>query len=117
MRNVNYFTNHQSNPNFTPVGAHMSTLIKVSISLFCALGVTAALAQTVQPRGATQARPPVQTAQAPVAGGAASGASATTAVASSVGVATAGAVTFITVGVVAIAGASQSSEPTVTHTP
>lgn len=97
----------------------MSKLSKVSISLFCALGVTAAFAQTVQPRGATQARPPLQTAQAPVAGGAASGASATTAVASSAGVATAGAVTFITVGVVAVAGASGAltGDATVTHAP
>ena len=116
MRNVNYFTNHQSSPNFTPLGADMSTLTKVSISLFCALGVTAALAQTVQPRGATQARPPLQTAQAPVAGGAASGASAATA-AGAAATATVGAVTFVTFGVVAVAGASQSSETTVTHTP
>jgi len=97
----------------------MHNLTRISIAVVCALGVTAAIAQTVQPsgQGATQVRPPLQTAQAPVAGGAASGASATTAVASSAGVATAGAVTFITVGVVAVAGASQSSEATVTHTP
>jgi len=96
----------------------MSTLSKVSISLFCALGVTAALAQTVQPRGATQARPPLQTAQAPVAGGAASGASAATA-AGAAATATVGAVTFVTFGVVAVAGASGSvsGDATVTHTP
>ena len=97
----------------------MLNLTRVSFAAICALGVTVALAQTVQPRGAaTQVRPPLQTAQAPApAGGAATGASGATGAASAVGVATAGAVTFITVGVVAVAGASQSSETTVTHTP
>jgi len=97
----------------------MLNVTRISFAVICALGVTSAVAQTVQPRGAaTQVRPPLQTAQAPApAGGAATGASGATGAASAAGVATAGAVTFITLGVVAVAGASESSSSTVTHNP
>jgi hypothetical protein len=99
----------------------MQYLTKISIAVVCALGVTVVVAQTVQPRvqGATQARPPLQTAQAPAAGGAATGAStATAAGAASVGGATAGTVAFVSLGVAAVAGAaSDSGGSTVTHTP
>ena len=97
----------------------MHNLTRASFAAICALGVTVAVAQTVQqPGAATQVRPPLQTAQAPVAGGAASGASAATA-AGAAATATVGAVTFVTFGVVAVAGASGSvsGDATVTHTP
>lgn len=94
----------------------MQRSTRISIAVVCALGVTAAIAQTVQPRGqgTTQVRPPLQTAQAP--GGAAAGASTTGATAA-VGATTAGTVAFISVGVVAVAAASDSGGATVTHTP
>jgi len=97
----------------------MQGLTRISIAVVCALGVTAAIAQTVQPRGqgATQVRPPLQTAQAP--GGAASGASTAGATAA-VGTTTAGAVGFVTLGAVAVSAAASdqnSSSTTVTHTP
>ena len=97
----------------------MNRLTRISIAVVCALGVTAALAQTVQPRsqGATQVRPPLQTAQAP--GGASSGASTTGATAA-VGTTTAGAVAFVTLGAVAVAAAASDQSgggSTVTHTP
>ena len=97
----------------------MQGLTRISIAVICALGVTAAIAQTVQPRGqgTTQARPPLQTAQAP--GGAASGASTAGATAA-VGTTTAGAVGFVTLGAVAVSAAASdqnSSSATVTHTP
>lgn len=99
----------------------MKGLTRISIAVVCALGVTAAIAQTVQPRGqgATQVRPPLQTAQAPDRGGAAVGASTTGATAA-VGTTTAGAVAFVTFGAVAVSAAvsdSNSSNATVTHTP
>lgn len=96
----------------------MSRLTRVSIAVICALGVTVSIAQTVQPRvqGATQARPPLQTAQAP--SGAASGASTATAATAPVGGTTAGAVAFVSMGVAAVAAAaSDSSGSTVTHNP
>lgn len=96
----------------------MSRLTRVSIAVVFALGVTASVAQTVQPRvqGATQARPPLQTAQAP--GGAASGGSTATAATATVGGTTAGAVAFVSMGVAAVsAAASDSSSSTVTHNP
>ena len=95
----------------------MQRLTRISIAVVCALGVTAAIAQTVQPRGqaATQVRPPLQTAQAP--GGAASGASTAGATAA-VGTTTAGAVAFVTFGAVAVtAAASDPTRSAVTHTP
>jgi hypothetical protein len=100
----------------------MQGLTKISVAVVCALGVTAAIAQTVQPRtqGATPARPPIQLAQTvfPFGGGAATGASTAAAGgAAAAGAAAAGAVTFVTFGVVAVAGASESSSGTVTHTP
>ena len=100
----------------------MQGLTRVSIAIVCALGVTAAIAQTVQPRvqGATQARPPVQIAQTvfPAAGAAASGASTATAGAAAAATAAVGTVTFVTFGVVAVAGAAEGgSSATVTHTP
>ena len=94
----------------------MSNLTRISIAAICALGATVAIAQTVQPRGATtQARPPLQTAQAPVpAGGAATCASGATAVAG----AGASTVALVVLGVVAVAAAaSNGSDSTVTHTP
>jgi hypothetical protein len=96
----------------------MQGLTRISIAVVCALGVTAANAQTVQPRGqgTTQVRPPLQTAQAP--GGAASGATTAGATAA-VGTTTAGTVAFIGMGAVAVtAAASESgSTTTVTHNP
>lgn len=97
----------------------MQRLTRISIAAICVLGVTAALAKAVQPRsqGATQVRPPLQTAQAP--GGAASGASTTGATAP-VGTTTAGAVGFVTLGAVAVAAAVSDQSgggSTVTHTP
>ena len=97
----------------------MQRLTRISIAVVCALGVTAAIAQTVQPRGqaATQVRPPLQTAQA--AGGAASGASTAGATAA-VGTTTAGAVGFVTLGAVAVSAAASDQSgggTTVTHTP
>lgn len=97
----------------------MQRFTGISIAAVCALGMTAAIAQTVQPRnqGATQVRPPLQTAQAPAAGGAASGAS-TAAGATAVGTATAGTVAFVSLGAVAVVAAvSDSSSSTVTHNP
>jgi hypothetical protein len=97
----------------------MQGLTRISIAVVCALAVTAAIAQTVQPRGATpaEARPPLQTAQAPAAGGAASGAS--TAAAGGAGGATlAGTVVYVGIGVAAVAGSmSGSGSPAVTHNP
>ena len=102
----------------------MHSLARISIAVACALGVTASIAQTVQPRGtsgqgASQVRPPVHTAQAPAAGGAATGAStATAATAASVGGATAGTVAFVGIGAAAVAGAaSDANASTVTHNP
>lgn len=97
----------------------MKSLTRISIAVVCALGVTAAIAQTVQPRGqgATQVRPPLQTAQAP--GGAAAGASTAGATAA-VGTTTAGTVGFVTLGAVAVAAAVSDQSgggSTVTHTP
>jgi hypothetical protein len=100
----------------------MQGLTRISVAVVCALGVTAAIAQTVQPRtqGATQARPPIQTAQAP-AGGVATGAStATAATTATAGAVAAGTATFVTFGAVAVGSAaadSGSSGATVTHTP
>jgi len=98
----------------------MHNRIRISIAAACALGVTAAIAQTIQPRGATpaQVRPPLQTAQARDAGGAALGASTATGATAAVGTTTAGAVAFIALGAVAVAAAaSDSSSSTVTHNP
>lgn len=99
----------------------MPSLTRISIAVVCALGVTASIAQTVQPRvqGATQARPPLQTAQAPAPGGAASGASTFTGGATAtVGGTTAGAVAFVSLGAAAVAAAaSDASSSTVTHNP
>ena len=95
----------------------MQRLTRISIAVVCALGVTAAIAQTVQPRvqGTTQVRPALQTAQAP--GGAASGASTAGATAA-VGTTTAGTVAFVSLGAAAVAGAaSDNSSSTVTHNP
>jgi len=96
----------------------MQRFSRISIAVVCALGVTAAIAQTVQPRGqgATQVRPPLQTAQAP--GGAAVGGSTATGATAVVGATTAGTVTFVTMGAVAVAGAaSDNNSSTVTHNP
>lgn len=97
----------------------MQRLTRISIAAVCALGMTAAIAQTVQPRdqGATQVRPPLQTAQAPApAGGAATGASGTTAAAGA-GM-SGGTIALVTLGVVAVVAAvSNTSDSTVTHNP
>jgi hypothetical protein len=96
----------------------MRVLTRISIAVVCALGVTAAVAQTIQPRGATpaQARPPLQTAQAP--GGAASGASTATAAGGAGGATMAGTIVYVGIGVAAVAGtASGSGSPAVTHNP
>jgi len=98
----------------------MQRLSRISIAIVCALGVTAAIAQTVQPRGqgATQVRPPLQTAQAPAAGGAASGASTATAAGGAGGANIAGTVIYVGIGLAAVAGtASGSGSPAVTHNP
>ncbi len=101
----------------------MQGLTKVSIAVVCALGVTAAIAQTVQPRtqGATQARPPVQIAQTvfPPAGGASTGGSISTVTGVTAGTAAAGTITFVTIGVVAVGSAASDSGSgsTVTHNP
>jgi hypothetical protein len=93
----------------------MQALTRISIAVVCALGVTVAIAQTIQPRGATptQARSPLQTAQAQTPGGAASGASTAGATAA-VGGTTVGTVAFVAVGVAAVASTGGS---TVTHNP
>lgn len=96
----------------------MQHFTKISIAAVCALGMTAAITQTVQPRGqrTTQLRPPLQTAQAP--GGAAVGGSTTTGATAAVGATTAGTVTFVTMGAVAVAGAvSDNKKGSVTHNP
>ena len=98
----------------------MQRLSRISIAVVCALGVTAAIAQTVQPRGqgAAQVRPPLQTAQAPAAGGAASGASTGTAAGGAGGANIAGTLVYVGIGLAAVAGtASGSGSPAVTHTP
>jgi hypothetical protein len=104
-------------------GLTMRQLTKVSIAVACALGVTAAVAQTVQRGGQevkpAQTRAPVQVSQT-VFGGPAAGASAAAPVAASAGVAAAGTTAIIVGGLFAVAGAaadSGSSEPAVTHTP
>lgn len=98
----------------------MQHLTSISVAVVCALGVTAAIAQTVQPsgQGATQARPPLQTAQAPAAGGAASGASTATAAGAAGGATIAGTVVYVSIGLAAVAGTlSGSGSPAVTHNP
>ena len=98
----------------------MQAVTRISIAVVCALGVTAAIAQSVQPRADTpaQARPPLQTAQAPAAGGAASGSSTATAAAGAGGATIAGTVVYVGIGLAAVAGTmSGSGSPAVTHTP
>jgi len=98
----------------------MLNLTRVSFAAICALGVTVAVAQTVQPRGAaTQVRPPLQTAQAPApAGGAASGASTATGATGAGGATIAGTLVFVGIGLAAVAGStSGSGSPAVSHTP
>jgi len=99
----------------------MLNLIRVSFAAICALGVTFAVAQTVQPsgQGATQVRPPLQTAQAPApAGGAAPGASTATAATGASGTMIAGTLVFVGIGLAAVAGStSGSASPAVSHTP
>jgi hypothetical protein len=98
----------------------MQALTRISIAVVCALGVTAAIAQTVQPRGqgAAQVRPPLQTAQAQTPGGAASGASTATAAGGAGGATMAGTIVYVGIGVAAVAGsASGSGSPAVTHNP
>ena len=98
----------------------MSNSIRISIAVACALGVSAAMAQTVQRGSGTSAAPaqvraPVQVAQA---GGAAAGASTAGAVG---GVGAAGTVAstivFVGAAVASVAGASGGNGATVTHTP
>ena len=104
-------------------GMTMHNLTRISIAIVCALGVTAAIAQTVQPsgQGATQVRPPLQTAQAPApapAGGAASGASTATGATGAGGATIAGTLVFVGIGLAAVAGStSGSGSPAVSHTP
>jgi hypothetical protein len=99
----------------------MRQFSKLSIAVLCALGITAVTAQTVQRDGKevkpAQTRAPVQTAQAP-AGGAAAGGAAGGATAA-VGTTTAGTIAFVSLGVVAVAGAvsDANSEAAVTHNP
>lgn len=95
----------------------MNNLTKVCAGVICALSVTAVVAQseqpTVQPRGAAQARPPLQTAQAPApAGGAATGATGATA---TVGGMSAGTIAFVAIGVVAVAAAANNTSSTTSH--
>lgn len=95
---------------------------KISIALACALGVTAALAQTVQ-RGEEKqtvaqasTTTPIQTAQAGAAGGAAGGASTGGVMA---GVGTAGTVgstvVFVGSAVAGAASASSGGTPPTSH--
>ena len=98
----------------------MLNLTRVSFAAICALGVTVAVAQTVQqPGAATQVRPPLQTAQAPApAGGAAPGASTATAATGAGGATIAGTLVFVGIGLAAVAGStSGSASPAVSHTP
>ena len=98
----------------------MLNLTRVSFAAICALGVTVAIAQTVQqPGAATQVRPPLQTAQAPApAGGAAPGASTATAATGASGTMIAGTLVFVGIGLAAVAGStSGSASPAVSHTP
>jgi len=98
----------------------MLNLTRVSFAAICALGVTVAVAQTVQqPGAATQVRPPLQTAQAPApAGGAAPGASTATAATGASGTMIAGTLVFVGIGLAAVAGStSGSASPAVSHTP
>jgi hypothetical protein len=98
----------------------MLNLTKVSFAAICALGVTVAIAQTVQqPGAATQVRPPLQTAQAPApAGGAAPGASTATAATGASGTMIAGTLVFVGIGLAAVAGStSGSASPAVSHNP
>jgi len=75
----------------------MNRLTKISIAITCALGVTAVVAQTVF-GGPAAGAPPAPVAASP-------------------GVATAGAVFFVGMGLAAVAGATQSSDTPVTHNP
>jgi hypothetical protein len=98
----------------------MQAVTRISIAVVCALGVTAAVAQSVQPRADTpaQARPPLQTAQAPAAGGAASGASSAAVAGGAGGATIAGTVVYVGIGLAAVAGSlSGSGSPAVTHNP
>jgi len=98
----------------------MLNLTRVSFAAICALGVTVAIAQTVQqPGAATQVRPPLQTAQAPAPeGGAAPGASTATAATGAGGATIAGTLVFVGIGLAAVAGStSGSASPAVSHTP
>ena len=99
----------------------MQAVTRISIAVVCALGVTAAIAQSVQPRADTtgQARPPLQTAQAPAAGGAAAGSSTATAAAGAGGATIAGTVVYVGIGLAAVAGtlSGGSGSPAVTHNP
>lgn len=96
----------------------MRKLTRISIAVFCALGVSAAMAQTVKPGTSAQGaaattRAPVQVAQAP-AGGTSTGASTAGAAgtAGTVGVATTVVVLGVAAGVIAV---SINNGSTVTH--
>jgi hypothetical protein len=96
----------------------MRKLTKIFTAVLCALGVTAASAQTVQRNGKevspAQTRAPVKVAQAP-AGGAAEGGAAGGAAAGGV---SAGAIAAVAVGVALVAAAaSGGSDSTPTHAP
>jgi hypothetical protein len=100
----------------------MNNLTRISIAIACALGTSAALAQSVERNGATVSKAgstqtvaqastaaPIQTAQAgAAAGSAAGGASAGGAAAGGIGVAgsTAGTLTFVGAAAASVAGAS-----------
>jgi len=100
----------------------MNRFTRITIAVACALGATAVVAQTVQPR-ATQPRPPMQIAQSPAQGtpgswsGGASQGITGAAQAGSVGGATAGGLVFITMGAMAVAGAASDSGAATSHTP
>lgn len=101
----------------------MFSLSRISIATIFALGATVAIAQSVQRsgQGATQARPPLQTAQAPAPapdGGAASRASTATVAGGAGGTTIAGTLVFVGIGLAAVAGsAGGSGSPAVSHKP
>jgi hypothetical protein len=96
----------------------MRSYTKLSIAVLCAFGITAVTAQTVQRDGKVvqpaQTRAPVQTAQAgaAAAGGAVGGTTATGAA-----VMSAGTLSLVSLGTVAVVGATGSGDGAVTHNP
>jgi hypothetical protein len=98
----------------------MKSLTRISIAVACALGVSAALAQSVQrdgvtvsKAGATQtvAQAPIQTAQAGAAAGGAAGGASSAGALGGVGVAgsAASTITFVGAAAVSVAGTKSTT--------